>query len=143
MMRVASPGGEGNAEEEQECAELMRRIRIMEGKRTSSHVDEQRVISAQRSTIDKLRKSNKAMQEEIYQESKVLAVATMYNLRQCLRPCIQLLCLFSSTHNQICHGFQVANNVASAATQMQQHERLEKLYGLLDAYQRKVIQKLL
>lgn len=74
MMRFATPG-EGTAE--QECAELMRRIRIMEGKRTTSHVDEQRVISSQRSTIDKLRKSNKAMQEEIYQESKVLAFATL------------------------------------------------------------------
>ncbi|MEW5304787.1 MAG: hypothetical protein WDW36_007374 [Sanguina aurantia] len=45
--------------------------------------------------------------------------------------------MFSPSQSK-CHGSQVATNAGSAATQMQQHERLEKLYGMLDAYQRKM-----
>lgn len=78
VMRVASPYGDAPGEHESECVELMRKIRIMEGKRTTSHADEQRVISAQRSTIDKLRKSNKALQEDIHQDSKVASLEPAY-----------------------------------------------------------------
>lgn len=78
MIRFQPQLGDAPEKHELECAELMRRIKIMEGKRITSHADEQRVISAQRSTIDKLRKSNKAMQEDLSQDSKVLAMTNSH-----------------------------------------------------------------
>lgn len=68
----------GNADVEQQLADLHRKYRIMEGNRKSYSEDSQNIIKRQRAAIEKLKQDSAALKEELAMESKDdLAPASM------------------------------------------------------------------
>lgn len=114
---------------EAELQDLHRRIKQLETSKRGSQDETQRIIAAQRSQIDQLRKENRQLQDQLALDAKVrhkLMQWTWFMELRCMHP-------YPNQQLWMLH-LQSMTSVPSAY----QQDRIDKLHDLIDTYNRKV-----